>query len=562
MAYYNLMGLLAMLHYVMSIEVNTNCETYIGYQTIIKNKTIDVYEGIPYAKAPIRELRWKPSELRDCNVGQKINATVKGSSCIQMVDDVRVESESEDCLFLNIYVINRENQKKRQKDVLMYIHGGSAVIGNAFFQGEVHNLLLYDEDIIIVTIEYRLNIFGFFALEALREHDPRNSSGNYGITDQQTALKWIQKNIEFFGGNKSNVSLIGQSSGGTSIFALISSYDSIGLFSSAISLSGSPNITMNLDQAEKDHYKDIVENSKCNPKILKDTSVYACLMELNSKELVSLIPNAWIVDGTFCNDKHKGCQFPGLVIVDGKTVNFPLHEALEKKIVDVNLIIQVLEQELELFPTKEFIKIQNYSLNEFEVYLKKKFSGWKHQNPEYVGNRLLELYANEEKDTDILYNSMISDLLFTCGNEYIAHVAGSHLESNIYFNIVMQRPSHPIISPLPPYVGKLAFHDWDLMAGTDNFCVYFFKSNECPEYIPHVSDIKLGENLRSSWFSLIHVGVSMNLTPIRKRHAKHQEDILVNLYDKNQIIPIQNFTVVKCQELHKLGFDEKFWLTN
>jgi carboxylesterase type B len=93
-------------------------------------------------------------------------------------------------------------------------------------------------DVIVVAVSYRLTVIGFIALDGLSSEDPRGSSGNYGITDQQQALQWVQKNAAAFGGDASRVTVYGQSSGGTSIFSLLSSPASKGLFSAAISLSG------------------------------------------------------------------------------------------------------------------------------------------------------------------------------------------------------------------------------------------------------------------------------------------------------------------------------------
>lgn len=98
-----------------------------------------------------------------------------------------------------------------------------------------------DAGIVLIEINYRLNIFGFLSADILSSSNEKGISGNYGFLDQLLALQWVQDNIEGFGGDKTKVTIMGQSSGGTSVFALMSSPLSIGLFHAAISLSGSPN---------------------------------------------------------------------------------------------------------------------------------------------------------------------------------------------------------------------------------------------------------------------------------------------------------------------------------
>lgn len=552
--------MILILQTILSIKIDTDCESYVGYQKEVQNKTVSFFEGIAYAKPPVDGRRWQPSELIDCGKGE-INATKRGKSCHQLLNllELKEDEVSEDCLFLNIYLIENKSQKpNKKKSVIVFLHGGSIVIANPFCYGSLYNLLLHDEDIILVTLNYRLNIFGFLALEALKELDSRKSSGNYGITDQQTALRWIQKNIEYFGGNKDSVTLIGQSSGGTSIFALLASNDSKGLFHNAISLSGSPNITMPLAQAQKNHYEDVVRNSICDPEKYNIDSVYSCLMKLSGQEVLKLAPLKWYVSGEFNDNKHNGSKYPGLVIVDGSTVNLPIHEALQFAINDVNLIVQVLEQELELLPCEEALRLLNYTYSDFEKYLKNKFSSWNPKNPDLVGDTLIRLYDNKKQNVKLMMNSIISDIVFTCGNIYLAKTAGTYFKSNVYFNIVKQRPSHPISIPFPPFQVELAFHDWDLIAASEVFHTFFYGEYEYPHYEPNESDLLFGYVLRRSWFDLMHKGKADNLHTI----SKYDHTYKANVYENDSVFAVENYKKDICHKLHKLGFDEKFWVTN
>ncbi|CAE7530758.1 ACHE [Symbiodinium sp. CCMP2456] len=163
------------------------------------------------------------------------------------------EEESEDCLNLNVFA----PEKAKNLPVFVWIYGGSSVEGHVGwdFYGPLDNIVRR-HPCIVVAMNYRLGVLGYLALKELSAVDPRKGSGNAGITDQQLAMRWVQENIHAFGGDPNRVTLIGQSSGGTSIWVQVSilghlaSRSSRGLFHGAISLSASPNITM--DRAAKE----------------------------------------------------------------------------------------------------------------------------------------------------------------------------------------------------------------------------------------------------------------------------------------------------------------------
>ncbi len=129
--------------------------------------------------------------------------------------------------------------------VLVYIHGGGLMDGSGMY--EYMSAFALRANVVVVAVNYRLSIFGWLALDSLRDTD--GSVGNYGLRDQQLALSWTRSNVRVFGGDPGRLTVAGQSSGGTSIFALYSSPLSIGLFDRAISLSGSINISMGTSQA-------------------------------------------------------------------------------------------------------------------------------------------------------------------------------------------------------------------------------------------------------------------------------------------------------------------------
>ena len=159
-----------------------------------------------------------------------------------------------------------------------------------------------------VSINYRLNGFGFMALPDLGTVDPRGVSGNYGFLDQQLGLRWVQDNIAAFGGDASRVTVWGQSSGGTSVLALLASPASNGLFSRALSLSGSPNITADLDFAYRQN-DGFVQQAGC----AGVANVTACLLQLSA---AAVRAHAHVVTRAVCcsllGEEFTVCMVPAV----------------------------------------------------------------------------------------------------------------------------------------------------------------------------------------------------------------------------------------------------------
>jgi bile salt-stimulated lipase len=190
-------------------------------------KRIHTYKGIPYAKPPLGNLRFRAPVPPENWTGIK-NATKFGPICPQSDYTFKVTGQ-EDCLYLNVFTPSRITSLL---PVLMFIHGGGFLVGS----GETDYLgpeTCVEENVIVVTINYRLGVLGF-----LNTGD-RHAPGNFGMKDKIQALRWIQENIEAFGGNPKLVSIMGTSSGGASVHALVLSPAAKGLFHRAIAQSGS-----------------------------------------------------------------------------------------------------------------------------------------------------------------------------------------------------------------------------------------------------------------------------------------------------------------------------------
>ena len=200
---------------------------------------ITSFLGIPYAKPPIGNLRWRPPQPPESWTGTR-EADEFGLACPQILYpdvasmDNSVGPQSEDCLYLNIW--KPEDATNKQLPVMVWIHGGGFAIGGtkiANYSGEK----FAQKGVVLVSIAYRIGVLGFMAHPELTEESGR-SSGNYGLMDQIAALKWVQDNIAAFGGDPKNVTIFGESAGGISVSLLCGSPLTKGLFQRAISQSG------------------------------------------------------------------------------------------------------------------------------------------------------------------------------------------------------------------------------------------------------------------------------------------------------------------------------------
>ncbi len=200
---------------------------------------IDVYKGIPYAAPPTGPLRWKPPAMPAAWSGER-DASNFGPICPQpqRPDGVAAAgaglSQSEDCLSLNVWTPHGA----KNAPVMVWVHGGAHRFGSG--ASPVYDGGKFARDgIVLVTINYRLGLLGYFAHPALtRAANANEPLGNYGEMDQLAALKWVQRNIAAFGGDPHNVTVFGESAGGASILYLLATPSANGLFAKAIVESG------------------------------------------------------------------------------------------------------------------------------------------------------------------------------------------------------------------------------------------------------------------------------------------------------------------------------------
>jgi para-nitrobenzyl esterase len=217
--------------------------THDGPVRGIRKGAVQAFLGIPFAAPPVGERRWRPpAPPRPWTA--PLAANHYGGRCVQTntFGVFAAPSENEDCLYLNVFAPGRAPSTRRgsgriasPRPVMVWIYGGG------LFDGESDDYdpteLVTRGDVVVVTINYRVNVFGFLAHPALDAEG--HPSVNYGLMDQQAALRWVQQNIEAFGGDPGNVTIFGESAGGSSVLFQMASPAAAGLFHRAIAESPS-----------------------------------------------------------------------------------------------------------------------------------------------------------------------------------------------------------------------------------------------------------------------------------------------------------------------------------
>lgn len=212
-------------------------DTPIGKIEGLVEGSLNVFKGIPYAQAPLGAARWKPPVPVTPWTGVKM-AKQFGDACIQPTRKFPsiyandISPSSEDCLSLNIWA----PANAKDAPVFVWIHGGSLTAGSSK-EPSYDGSKLANQDMIVVSINYRVGALGYLALAQLSAESPDNISGNYGLLDQIESLRWINNNIAAFGGDSSNITIAGESAGALSVMHLMAAPSAHGLFSKAIAQS-------------------------------------------------------------------------------------------------------------------------------------------------------------------------------------------------------------------------------------------------------------------------------------------------------------------------------------
>ena len=288
-----------------------------GTLTGLESSGVEEFLGVRYTQPPVGALRWQPPAPVPAS-RSTIDATKFGANCAQNTSPWGTPSTAEDCLFLNVYVPASAHHRhgwRHHLPVMLWIHGGGFIAG----QGSAYDPspLVKQGDAIIVTINHRLGALGLLAHPALdQEH---HLIANYGLMDQEMALKWVRQNIAGFGGDPRNVTLFGESSGGIAIYTHLVSPLSAGLFQKAIIESGAPDyITLDVAEATGLTLAQKVGCSTGSPQ-----QVATCLRQVPVSALLAnqAIPTGAIVDGQLLPEAPAtaiaGNRFNHVALING-----------------------------------------------------------------------------------------------------------------------------------------------------------------------------------------------------------------------------------------------------
>ena len=264
-------------------SVTTTCGTVHGRISKTAHKNVLEFFNIPYAASPIGSRRFLPPEMY--NKAKQWMSDVDGTKdrqivCPQPSPHNGAAIGTEDCLYLTI----RTTDLTAAKPVIVWIHGGRFIHGHCCQPGySFDNDLTETLDAVTVNINYRLGFLGFSSISELWDEE-KGIYANNGIRDQIAALQWIQDNISQFGGDPNSVTIIGESAGGTSVLALLSSPLATGMFHQAVALSPGPE--QRFDHKQGDNFQKqvwkVLENVGCD----KSTKIRECLLKVLARDLL------------------------------------------------------------------------------------------------------------------------------------------------------------------------------------------------------------------------------------------------------------------------------------
>ncbi|XP_076428125.1 pyrethroid hydrolase Ces2e-like [Peromyscus maniculatus bairdii] len=418
---------------------NTHTGQVRGSLVHVKGTTIGVHTflGIPFAKPPVGPLRFAPPEAPEPWSGVR-DGTSYPAMCLQsdMMDSEGLKmlklimppiSMSEDCLYLNIYTPTHAHEGSNLP-VMVWIHGGALVVGMAsMYDGST---LAATEDVVVVNIQYRLGVLGFFST------GDQHARGNWGYLDQVAALRWVQQNIAHFGGNPDQVTIFGESAGGTSVSSHVVSPMSKGLFHGAIMESGVAILPDLISNSSEEVYQMVVHLSDCAA--VNTETLVRCLRGKDEAEILAInkvfkvIPA--VVDGEFFPRHPKellaSADFhpvPSIIGVNNNEYGWLLP------------MIMGSAQNIKEITRKTLPAVLKSTAAQMKL-------------PPESGDLIMEEYMGDTEDAQTLqiqFTEMMGDFTFVIPALQVAHFQRSH--APVYF-YEFQHPPSFFKDMRPPYV--------------------------------------------------------------------------------------------------------------
>ena len=454
------------------LNIKTSSGKVLGY---VENKVIN-WDDIPYAQKPVGNLRWKaPRELND------ESATIQpkdNNFCIQRPSGMGGSegdgyfSGLEDCLYLDI-----KAPKKRSNNalpVMFWIHGG----GNTSGLKDIYDFskMVNRHDVIVVTINYRLGPFGWFTHPSIQDlQDGLDKTSNFGTLDIISALEWVQSNIAFFGGDKNNVTIFGESAGGHNVFSLLASKKAKGLFHKAIAQSGYTT-SISSEQSYKQEKKSPTSNHtswKIVNKILKREGIDRTQGDFKKDDLRKILLDLSAEDFFIHYGDRPSYEEIPLLVADGLVIpTIGLRDALADKN-EINMVPTIAgsnrdEVKLWLASAEYFVDLKFSPLGKlfgipkvglkdkkaFEIFNAYRSSAWKIRgvdtplsNLAYAGNDNLYAYRYDWDDHRRIFIADFKELIGAAHATEIPLLTGNNkLVGDYGFLIYPRGPSKRFLS--------------------------------------------------------------------------------------------------------------------
>ena len=407
--------LLIITTYVYAFEMTANPSFYVNNTEIVgtSSNDVDIYLGIPYAEPPIDSLRWEVTQPKifetnkfvadkfapACMQGLRIVNWYKGVAAGFGGDPnyIKTPEISEDCLYLNMWVPNNLDTKEKIP-VLVYIHGGSNRAGWSFEPNYIGKNLS-KKGVIVITVSYRLGVFGFYS-------HPYLDVSNFALLDLIESLNWVKENIAKVGGDPENITISGESAGATNVAHLIASPLSKGLFNKAIHQSAGWSI------AEKDLDYDIQTelSEKLSIKLIGETNKSNNLKKLRAIDSVTLLNSAEDIFG------YVG-YYP---VIDSYSIFEPLYKSYEQgNFNHVDLIIGTNADEELMYLDKD------YYLSDF--YDERESLGF-YTKAEDLDSLTVNFITEKEK-----LNYLLTARNWTCPSFFIAKSLKENTNKQVWF---------------------------------------------------------------------------------------------------------------------------------
>lgn len=439
--------------------------------------------GIPFAEPPVGDLRWRPPAEPGCFEAPPFVADAFGPPCPQIRDGAPVGEE--DCLHLNVWTPADYSADSR-RPVMVYIHGGANILGSTSdgfgpdrpaYTGK---FLAEREDVVVVTIQYRLGPLGFLALPELSAESEQGASGHYAHLDQIAALKWVREHITRFGGDTERVLVFGQSGGAINTCTLLASPLARGLFTSALLQSGACSFRT-LEQSEAQHDVGVELLDEC----VDAPDRLACLRGLPFDRIVSTIPGSI---GVGVGESVEGGE--GMVygpVVDGYLLpDAPLALIERGEHNDVPLVLGSTADEM---ASENIFQAEVETVEAYEAFIRGAFSGY---GEEAVAT-ILELYPASDYETpqDALIQ-VFTDRSFTRQARLLARAAAAGGTAPTFRYLFSKNTDTPA-GTIP------ARHGIDL--------TYVFNTiTTIPVFNPTPADTAIADAMMASWAALARSG--------------------------------------------------------